>query len=62
MVWKSKYQEILQALAPKNSLNSLSIDFVAFGGEVVVRESLAPTPQGSDILTDRPVSLLTVVC
>lgn len=64
MISKSRKEEILLALAPKNSLNSLSIDFglfVGFGGEVVVRESLAPTPQGSDIFTDRPVPLLAVV-
>jgi len=58
-------KSILLALAPKNSPNSLSIDFVLVvvivGGEVVVRESLVPRPQGSAILTDRPVPLLAVV-
>ena len=56
--------DILLALAPKNSLNSLSIVFELFagcGGDVVVRGSLAPRPQGSDIFTERPVPLSMVV-
>lgn len=54
----------LPALAPKKSLNSLSIVFVVAGGEVAIgvgRELVAPRPQGSDILTERLVSLVAIV-
>jgi len=58
---KRENLEILLAPDPKNSLNSLSIVLFVVGGEVVVRELFVPTPQGSAILTDRPVPLLAAV-
>jgi hypothetical protein len=57
-------RKILLAPVPKKSLNSLSTVFVAVGGEVVAvgaRELDPPRPQGSDRLSERPVSLLAVV-
>ena len=41
---------------PKKSLNSLSIEFVVAGGEFINGdgELVAPIPQGSDRLTERP--------
>jgi hypothetical protein len=57
-------RKILLAPVPKKSLNSLSTVFVAVGGEIVAdgaRELDPPRPQGSDRLSERPVSLLAVV-
>ncbi len=55
---------VLPVLPPKKSLNSLSIRFVLAEGTVVGgggRELVAPSPQGSDILTERLVSLVAIV-
>lgn len=59
--------KISLVLGPNKSLNSLAIAFVVGAGEIDVvgggggRELVAPRPQGSDILTERLVSLVATV-
>jgi hypothetical protein len=54
--------KILLAFAPKKSLNSLSMVLVATGGGCGCRVLVAPAPQGSDRLTERPLSLVAIGC
>ena len=67
MIRKEEHDiDILLALFPKKSLSS-SIVFDITGGEIGGggggdRELVAPTPHGSDTLTERPVSFVAIVC
>ncbi len=63
---KRTIKKILLELAPKKSLNSLSMVFIVtggdFGGGGGCRELVAPRPHGSDRLTERLASLVWMGC